>query len=148
MFIPFPYLLVIAFRSIVDELDDYLEPFGFGDVRPAHGFAFAAIASGASTGEIARRLDITKQAAAQLISTLEAAGYVKRSQDGADRRVMRLRLTSRGRRCTELVDAFFAARELQWSQALGATTFTSFRTSLETIVKGTGDGALRIRPVW
>ncbi len=148
MHIPFPYLLAIAFRSVVDELDDYLERLGFGDVRPAYGFAFAAIAAGVTTGELARRLDITKQAAAQLVSTFEAAGYVKRSQDGADRRVVRLKLTSRGRRCTELVDSFFAARECQWSEALGASTFASFRASLETIIKGSGDGEFRLRPVW
>lgn len=48
--------------------------------------------------ELARRAEITKQAVGQLVSDMEAAGYVERFADPDDQRAKIVKLTKRGRR--------------------------------------------------
>ena len=60
---------------------------GFGDVRPAHGFAFAWISEGdATTAHVAEHLGITKQAAGQLVEYLVDHGCCMRRPDKRDGR--------------------------------------------------------------
>ena len=51
--------------------------------------------------ELARHLDVTESTISITLSKLEAAGYVRRSQDNDDRRYVRVRLTAAGLRVKE-----------------------------------------------
>jgi DNA-binding MarR family transcriptional regulator len=131
-------------RQLVERIDDGVARRGFNDVRPAHGFAFARIAGGgATTGDVAEHLGVTKQAAAQLIDHLVDHGYVERVRDPRDARARLLLLTDRGRACTVAAEA--AAREAveEWRVELGGEGFTRMQAALERI---TEPGALR--PNW
>src|ERR1700742_1230658 len=65
--------LLAASRALVDGISARVRASGFGDVRPAHGFAFARLSAGGATiTQLAEHLDVTRQAAAQLVDELVA----------------------------------------------------------------------------
>ena len=71
--------MLAASRALVDGISARVRASGFGDVRPAHGFAFARLSAGGATiTQLAEHLDVTRQAAAQLVEELIAKGYVER----------------------------------------------------------------------
>jgi hypothetical protein len=70
--------LMLGSRTIIDDLHQRLAQLGYNDVRPAHGFAFQRIAPDGATGnELAEFLDITKQAASEMVDYLEKHGYLR-----------------------------------------------------------------------
>ena len=74
---------------------------GFDDVRPARGFAFARLsAGGATVTQLAEHLDVTRQAAAQLVDELAAKGYMERRPHPRDARERLIVLTEKGWACT------------------------------------------------
>ncbi len=117
---------------------------GFGDVRPAHGFAFVRIAMGDATGsDVAAHLGITKQAASQLVEELVEKGYVERLPHPNDARAWLLVLTERGWACTRAADEAAADAVRPWAEALGARRFQSLCANVERIASGGP-----IRPTW
>lgn len=81
-------LLLAGFRTLADRAAAELAERGYEDVRPVHDFALHSILSGAdSASELARRMSVTRQAAAKTIATLEERGYVERRSDPADGRM-------------------------------------------------------------
>ena len=92
-----PVLLLGAARALVDGIDAGVRARGFTDVRPAHGFAFALLsAGGATTMELAQHLDVTKQAASQMVEELVTKGYVERRPHPGDARARLVVLTEQG----------------------------------------------------
>jgi DNA-binding MarR family transcriptional regulator len=53
---------------------------------------------GLTLGELTRHLDVSKQAASQLVDTLVTRAYLQRSPDPVDRGRMTIKLTARVRR--------------------------------------------------
>src|SRR6202167_6702370 len=89
--------LLSVSRALVDGISAGLRTRGFDDVRPAHGFAFARLApSGATITQLAEHLDVTRQAAAQLVDELIAKGYVERHPHPQDARARLITLTEKG----------------------------------------------------
>src|SRR2546430_4043873 len=85
------FLLLLGSRTVIDHLHKYMAALGYDDVRPAHGFAFQRIAPHGATGnELAEFLDITKQAASEMVDYLEQRGYVVRQPHPSDRKSTRL----------------------------------------------------------
>src|SRR6266568_4576344 len=80
-------LLLISSRTMIDNLHQRMAEMGFDDVRPAHGFAFQRIAPYGATGnDLAEFLDITKQAASEMVDYLVKRGYVVRQPHPSDKR--------------------------------------------------------------
>jgi len=136
--------LLAASRALVDGISAGVRARGFGDVRPAHGFAFTRLAAGGATiTQLAEHLDVTRQAAAQLADELEARGYLERRPHPADARARLLTLTRKGRACTRAAEAATAEVVASWEAALG-----------EPRLRDLGDVLARIaphgplRPVW
>src|SRR5215470_17042583 len=74
-----------------------IERAGFGDFRIAHMNVFAWLPpSGARIGELARQAQLSKQTMTELVSYLEAHGYVYRTRDPTDGRAWIIRFTERG----------------------------------------------------
>jgi DNA-binding MarR family transcriptional regulator len=139
-----PVLLLGAARALVDGIDAGVRARGFTDVRPAHGFAFALLSSGRATAvDLARHLDITKQAASQMVDDLVAKGYVQRRPHPADARARLVVLTDRGWACTRAADE--AAEEIlrPWADALGSRRLSALRADLARIA-----APGRLRPLW
>lgn len=130
--------------QLVDGIQKGLAARGFDDVRPAHGFAFAAM-SGAdiTTAELAVALSITKQAAAQLVDHLVTHGYVTRRPDPRDGRAQLLALTDRGHACTAAAEHAAAEVVGQWREQLSPAGFDRFAGALDTIAEPG-----RLRPSW
>src|SRR5436190_21388442 len=86
--------LLAASRALVDGVSAGVRARGFGDVRPAHGFAFARLSAGGATiTQPAEHLDVTRQAAAQLADELIAKAYTARPPPPHDPPARPLRLT-------------------------------------------------------
>jgi len=136
--------LLAASRALVDGISAGVQARGFDDVRPAHGFAFARLAAGgANISQLAEHLDVTRQAAAQLVDELAAKGYVERHPDPADARARLITLTEKGWACTRAADAAMADTIRPWAAALGEQRLLALRDDL---IRLAADGPLR--PMW
>lgn len=130
--------------QLVDGVQDGLVRRGFDDVRPAHGFAFVRISGGdATTAAVAEHLEITKQAASQLVDYLVQRGYVTREDDPRDARARLLVLTDRGRACTAAAEAAASETVERWSRQLEPAQYEVLQAALNTIVMPG-----RLRPAW
>ncbi|QNP73571.1 MarR family transcriptional regulator [Streptomyces roseirectus] len=99
---------------------------GFEGVRPAHGFAFVRLApDGASVGELAVRLGVTKQAASQMVEELVRKGYVER------------------RAAEEAAAEVVGEWGGKWGEVLGEGGVRVLREGLGRVGGGGG-----VRPVW
>ncbi|WP_042402583.1 MarR family winged helix-turn-helix transcriptional regulator [Streptacidiphilus carbonis] len=117
---------------------------GFGDIRPAHGYAFARLApDGATIGELAEHLGFTKQAASQLVDELVRKGYVERRPHPRDARARLVVLTDRGWACTRAADRAAEETVAPWIAELGPERFHALVADLARLApRGP------IRPSW
>jgi DNA-binding MarR family transcriptional regulator len=136
--------LLSVSRALLDGITAGVQARGFGDLRPVHGFAFTRLApSGSTITELAEHLDVTRQAAAQLVDELVAKGYVQRSRHPDDARARLITLTSRGWACTRAAEAAMADTVRPWATALGEQRLRALQDDLLRIAP---QGPLR--PVW
>ena len=136
--------LLAASRALVNGISAGVRARGFGDLRPAHGFAFTRLAAGGATiTQLAEHLDVTRQAAAQLADELVAKGYVTRQPHPADARARLLTLTGKGWACTRAAEAATTDTVRAWAAALGESRLRALRDDLARIAPG---GPLR--PTW
>ncbi len=139
-----PVLLLGAARALVDGIDAGVRARGFTDLRPAHGFAFTLLsAGGATVVELARHLDVTKQAASQMVEELVAKGYVERRPHPDDARARLVVLTDRGRACTRAADEAAEETLRPWADAIGQRRLDALRADLGRIAT-----PCRLRPTW
>ena len=136
--------LLAASRALVDGISAGVRARGFDDVRPAHGFAFSRLSAGGATiTQLAGHLDITRQAAAQLVDELLAKGYVRRQPHPDDARARLITLTDKGWACTRAAEAAIADTLRPWAAALGERRFRALRDDLLRVAP---HGPLR--PAW
>lgn len=144
-------LLIIGSRTIIDDLHTQLAQLGYDDVRPAHGFAFQRIAPNGATGnEIAEFLDITKQAASEMVDYLEKHGYVQRQPHPTDRRGKIVTLTERGWGCLQASGAILSELGDQWASVIGQQNMEALRANLRQLIIAANGGTWpqKLRPIW
>lgn len=144
-------LLLLGSRTMIDILHKHLAERGYDDVRPAHGFAFHRLAPDGATGnELAEFLDITKQAASEMVDYLEQRGYVVRQPHPTDRRGKIVTLTHRGWSCIRETEAILSHLERQWATIIGAKRMEELKIDLGQLITGTHGGILpqKFRPTW
>ncbi|WP_067667465.1 MarR family winged helix-turn-helix transcriptional regulator [Nocardia miyunensis] len=143
-----PFLLLGAFRYLIDELHGALAESGHGDARPLHGFALQAIGpEGTTASELGRRLGVSKQAAAKTVASLERVGYVCREPDPRDARAVRLLRTARGEEMLSLSAVFFESYRRRLAQSLGRQRLAELEDDLQRMAGSPGDW-LRGIPGW
>jgi DNA-binding MarR family transcriptional regulator len=136
--------LLAASRALIDGVSAGVKARGFADVRPAHGFAFARLSAGGATiTQLAEHLDVTRQAAAQLVDELVAKGYVERRPHPQDARARLIVLTEEGWACTRAAEAAITDTLRPWEAVLGPDRLLALRTDLLRVAP---DGPLR--PAW
>jgi DNA-binding MarR family transcriptional regulator len=97
-----------------------LNEAGYDDI-PKNGLyvigGMALGAGGTPLGQLVKQLNVSKQAAGQLVDTLVLRGYLERTMDAEDRRKLTVTLTERGRAAAatqavarEKIDAELLAR--------------------------------------
>ncbi|MGW8802262.1 MarR family winged helix-turn-helix transcriptional regulator [Streptomyces sp. NPDC055775] len=140
-------LLLAGFRTLADRASAELADRGYEDVRSVHDFALHSILSGAdSASELARRMSVTRQAAAKTIAALEERNFVARQPDPADRRRTRLRVTEHGLAMLRQGEAIFDELREQWEKQVGAASLSALEETLRSLV---GDRAIRLdSPGW
>jgi DNA-binding MarR family transcriptional regulator len=136
--------LLAASRALVDGVSAGVRARGFDDVRPAEGFAFARLSFGGATiTQLAEHLDVTRQAAAQLVDELIAKGYVARRPHPSDARARLIVLTEKGWACTRAAEAAIADTLRPWEAALGPDGLLALRDYLLAVAP-----AGPVRPTW
>jgi DNA-binding MarR family transcriptional regulator len=146
-------LIAASYRVVTDRLQQAMAKAGLEDMRPAFGYVIRALANGQlSVSELARVLDVTKQAASQTVDEMERAGFVERRPSSSDRRMKALALTAKGRRVRATALRTSAAMEAELAATLGARTVKQARRALVAFVEAHGDlehlAAQRSRALW
>ena len=143
-----PLLLLLGFRSLIDDLHVELARQGHPDVRPVHGFVLQAIGPDGTTAvELGRRLGISKQAAGKTIATLERLGYVHRAPAPDDGRQKVVELTDRGTDCLVRSARIFDQLREGWVAKLGARRVDALEDDLRAVVPGDMSRLLTV-PGW
>lgn len=130
----FALLLRAAWEAMVAEARAELVQHGHEALTVSNEFAMRQIDGGARTAaDLARALEVSRQAAAKTIATLEAAGYVGRSDHATDARRKDLRVTPRGREALAIGAAGFEAAHRRWNRAIGAEQAASVEEALRVL---------------
>lgn len=131
-----PFLLMGAFRTLVDAVHEQLALDGFPGIRAHHGFALQAIGAGCTSVELGDRLGVSKQAAAKTAKTLGDMGLVERRTNDRDRRERTLVVTSRGHTLLDLSAAAFRREVRAWREMAGDDRVDATLTLLATVGRG------------
>ena len=83
---------------------------------------------------LATRSGMSRQAINHLVSHLERAGYLERYTDPADPNARLIRLTDRGRRLYERIEAVAATIEAEWAEQVGAQRIAELRATLSDLL--------------
>jgi DNA-binding MarR family transcriptional regulator len=103
-------------------------------VRGSHESLLAQLdAEGTRVSELARRLEISKQAVSQSIAELELMDIVEAIPDRADGRARLVRLTDKGRQVISQGRAALHGVEAELEKAIGKSRFESLRDALLAI---------------
>lgn len=128
-------LLFRAARLLNERGLSKIQSRGHHGVRAAHTALLPHVdLEGTRTTEIARRMNVTKQAVNQLVGDLEQAGMLRRVPDPSDGRAKLVCFTARGRR--ELLAGLNLLGELEeeLAQALGKARLDRLHRDLAALV--------------
>ena len=139
---------LFAGLALNERVTERLRAAGFDDVRFSHGFVFQHLVPGPlPVGELARRMDVSQQAASKAAAELERLGYLERTPDPADARVRRLGLSERGREAIAAGRDARAAVADELGAVLGAGRTSLRGALLEALAAAGGLDAVRARRV-
>ena len=114
-------LLFVAYRALEQRAHDALVAADIADITLAQARIAARIGPyGTRVSELAERARVTKQSAGFLVDQLEAAGYVERVPDPADRRARLVRLTARADRVVKAANTEVERVLAEWAEHVGA----------------------------
>ena len=86
---------------------------------------------GTRSAELARRLDVSRQAVHQTVRELEGLGLVRQEPDPTNRSAKRVRRTPRGERVVAEARATFLELEAELAKRIGAQAMEDLRRALE-----------------
>lgn len=146
--VPIARLLLMAGRSMIDDLHVRLREDGWEGIRPAFGFVLVALRDrDLTTTALADELAVSKQAVSKLVDAMVAADLVSREADPADARTKILTLTDTGRRLLADVEQIYVDLEAGWAQIIGERALRQTATRLADILLATHGGRLPpVRP--
>lgn len=131
---PLIALLQDVQRQMADELHERLGKLGYEEIRPSHGCVFGNMRPhGVRLTDIAERARITKQSVGEIVTDLEALGYVERVPDPEDKRAKLVRLTPRGEEVQDAAYATFTEIEAEWGERIGKKKVAALRAALEEL---------------
>lgn len=122
-------------RSNTERLRAEFARQGMTGLRPLHALVLIPLLGGGRhASNLAEHLGVSRQAVAQVVTTLEREGYVQRIADPGDARAKLVCLTPRGRAALRIMHASARAVEEDWRQRLGAERLAAFRDTLLTLL--------------
>ena len=124
-------LLRVPAQTIHRRIINGLNAAGFGELRVPHMAVLQFPGpDGVRPGVLAERAGMSKQAMNQLLRSLEALGYIARSNAPDEGRARIVRLTKRGRAAYAKIHEILRDIEHEWSAELGARQFTQLKELL------------------
>ncbi|MBF6241597.1 homoprotocatechuate degradation operon regulator, HpaR [Nocardia otitidiscaviarum] len=127
-----PALVYLLAQSNSAKLTDFFVEQGMADLLPRHALQLfpLLLGGGLRASDLAARLGVSRQAAAQVVGTLERAGYITRVDDPGDGRAKLVCLTARGRAATRVLGTSMRALERDWEKRLGRERMADLREML------------------
>lgn len=123
---------------------DRLRADGYANVRESHGYLIQhLIEKGRSITELARRMEVTQQAASKVVAELATFGVLE-VMAGADRRQKTIRLSTRGKELVELSRRKRRKIEQRLIRAVGAARYREASATLAECLDAIG-GWQRVR---
>lgn len=114
---------------------------GLEGIRPAQAVALVPLrAGGLHASDLADRLNVSRQAVAQGVASLERHGYVTRGTDPDDARARIIELTPRGRQALHVMRSHAVDLEKRWERILGARRLGDLRETLQSLLSGEDEG--------
>ena len=140
---------LFAGLALNEQVTGRLHAAGFADLRFSHGFVFQHLVPGPlPVGELARRMDVSQQAASKAAAELERLGYIERVPDPGDARVRRLALSERGRAAVAAGRVARAEVAAGLEATLGLRRASALRAALLDVLDAAGGmAAVRARRV-
>ena len=121
-------LLRVPAQAIHRRIIKELNAAGFDELRVPHMAVLQFPGpDGVRPGALAERAGMSKQAMNQLLRSLEALGYLARSDAPDEGRARIVRLTKRGRTAHAKIHEILRDIEHEWSAELGAKPFTELK---------------------
>ncbi len=121
-------LLRVPAQAIHRRIIKELNAAGFEELRVPHMAVLQVPGpDGVRPGVLAERAGISKQAMNQLLRSLEALGYLARSDAPDEGRARIVRLTRRGRSAYAKIHEILRDIEHEWTAELGATRFADLK---------------------
>jgi DNA-binding MarR family transcriptional regulator len=127
-------LLRMAYQITREYQLEALRKRGFGDFNQALlNVMVYPHPDGVRPGDLAERINMTRQATNYLLGQLEALGYIeRRAQKGGTRRLVFL--TRRGWQSIDQHRAAVLELETQWAKAIGHKRFNDFKETLAQLI--------------
>lgn len=126
-----PLLLLAAAGEMIDELTERLVGAGYPDIRPSFSRVFENLdPEGTRLTVLAHRARMTHPSMVELVTRVEALGYVERQPDPTDRRARIVRFTPRGRALQRRALAELEEIEADWLERLGPDIAERLATAL------------------
>ena len=130
-------LLRVPAQAIHRRIIHELNAAGFEELRVPHMAVLQFPGpDGVRPGVLAERAGMSKQAINQLLRSLEALGYLARSDAPDERRARIVHLTKRGRAAYAKIYEILRDIEREWSAELGAKPFTELKELLLRVWEG------------
>ena len=124
-------LLRVPAQAIHRRIINELNAAGFEELRVPHMAVLQFPGpDGVRPGMLAERAGMSKQAMNQLLRSLDALGYLARSDAPDEGRARIVRLTKRGRAAYARIHAILRDIEREWSAELGRTRFAQLKKLL------------------
>ena len=129
-------LLDESYRAMNAAIIERLAASGHAAIRPAHAKVFEHIGrDGARVADMAAAAQITKQSMSELVDDLQAAGYVERIADPADRRAKIVRLTDAGWDAVVIARHVLEGLHRQLRQRLGERRYNGLLSDLIAVLQ-------------
>lgn len=128
-------LLRMAWEHLQIELYDGIRDAGFAELsRVQHPLMRYPPVDGLRPGQIATRLNLSKQAVNDLLREFEGLGLLSLERDRRDGRARTVRYTERGWACYEAASA--ASRRIgeRWAAEIGEAQYRGFVDGLDAIL--------------
>jgi DNA-binding MarR family transcriptional regulator len=131
-----PALLRAARGSYGNAVRASLAASGFDDLPRNGPFVLGGMANhGASVADLIDALDVSKQAASQLIDALVVRGYLTREVNPDDRRRLSIELTERGKAAAGAVRAGVEAVDAELAAIISADQYAGLRAGLTALAQ-------------
>jgi DNA-binding MarR family transcriptional regulator len=127
----FSVLLVRLLRRFNDELFAIAAERGFADLRQAHLPVLGNLnRDGIRLTQLARECRLSMATTSELVTDLQALGYVQRAVDPSDGRARLITPTERGRLALDEGQRIVGEIEARWAARLGSSRFAAAHSGL------------------